>query len=127
MKILSIAVFVLSMSAAPATPLFAATSAAHQRSAEKWCRLHPDARESGADDEHMISALDGAYRIKHSTPDMTAVWKTYNEVCRGSTDHTLAALACKKRQDLGAKLERNGCIYGDHGAYSPNKDEYNCP
>ena len=37
------------------------------RAAEKWCRTHPDALESGDVDEHLISIQDCATRIVLAT------------------------------------------------------------
>jgi hypothetical protein len=84
------------------------------RAAERWCSLHPDARENGVN-EHLISIRDCAKRIM-TTPAMAAddwatatvrAWKLAIETC---TIDNLKSRACMRADSIDAKLVAHGCM-----------------
>jgi len=52
------------------------------RAAENWCRLHPDARESGQDDEHLISIRECADRLMAAHAPASEQWTDAHAYCR---------------------------------------------
>lgn len=87
------------------------------RAAERWCSLHPDARENGVN-EHLISIRDCAKQIM-TPPAMAAddwatatvrAWKLAIETC---TIDNLKSRACMRADLIDAKLVAHGCMVGD--------------
>src|ERR1700730_14700892 len=100
------------------------------RSAEIWCRIHPDARESGADDEHLISIQECAKRIVVNASErskslaMARQWDIVNNECR--TSGRLGIGSCAERDKLDVILTKRGCVYIGYDAPIGKRDRYKC-
>ena len=58
----------------------------------------------------------------HAQSPMVQGWMAANSVCKGSlSDDAKTQAACKRRDDLSAKLKKRGCVYQEDG------DWWKCP
>jgi hypothetical protein len=58
----------------------------------------------------------------HAQSPMVQGWMAANSICKGSlSDDAKTQNACKRRDDLSAKLKRRGCLYQEDG------DWWKCP
>lgn len=101
--------------------------------AEKWCSTHPDSRESGDADEHLISIQDCATRIAKTETNVKpnswiSYWHSLDEQCRGGSGDTAKTnQACDKRLAIDKILKDRGCRFRYPGGWPELKGEYwNC-
>jgi hypothetical protein len=58
----------------------------------------------------------------HAQSPMVQGWMAVNSICKGNlSDDAKTQKACKRRDELSAKLKRRGCLYQEDG------DWWKCP
>ena len=68
------------------------------------------------------AALLPVFSAAHAQSPMVQGWMAVNSVCKGSlSDDAKTQAACKRRDDLSAKLKKRGCVYQEDG------DWWKCP